>query len=92
MRLWRGSDAAKRTSILNPGPLGRPEAPGFDAVLLDLVAQDAEAGVQDLGRLALVAPGLAQGLGDEFPLQVLYLGGQAPAVAPGSWRCKVGGR
>ena len=39
----------------------RPEAPGLDAILLDLVAQYPEAGVQDLSCLALVAPGLAQG-------------------------------
>ena len=67
----------RRNNWLQSAASGGPEAPGLDAVLLDLVAQDPETGVQQVRRLALVAPGLTQGLGDQLFFQFLHLGGQA---------------
>ena len=60
-----------------------PEAFVIQAVLFNFVAQNPEAGVQHLGGLALIAPGLAQGLGDQLLFQIGHLRGQAVLSVPG---------
>src|SRR5208337_2033796 len=73
---WLAPPPLPGTAFARAGSDG-PEAPGLDVVLLDLIAQDSEAGVQQVGGLALVAPGLAQGFADQLLLQFLHPGGQA---------------